>query len=117
MATSRKLRTFIAATPQYEVYLAPPWGDNPEPGEWGCDCCVVEAYTKREAKIIAYRHMSKQNRNYFQDCCAGDHVPYKHIDLEEIDLEEYAIQADLHGFGDITLQEEWGKDYVEWREE
>lgn len=113
MALSRKLRTFIASSPNYEVYKGCYYGDNPEPPEYGCDVCLVEAYTKREAKIIALKHFLKQTNNYYIDCCIGDHVPYKHINLEEIDVVAEIMESSKY---QEDFYRSWYSDYVPYKE-
>ena len=59
------MKKWLVYTPNYEVYPALPFGDCPEPGEWGADCVEVEAETKHDAIVCGLRLIRQQACHYF----------------------------------------------------
>lgn len=57
---------YTVCSPQYMDYSYS-YGEDAEPPEWTADCVSVEASTKREAKVLAVREMTKQGMGWVED--------------------------------------------------
>jgi len=73
-------------TPQYMTYGSP-WGDPPEPPEYGCDWVCVEADTKREALVKGVRKLREEKSEWLEDQASDGASPFTGLKAAKLQCE------------------------------
>lgn len=80
------MKRYFVVSPGYESY-GRPYGDPPEPPEYGCDVLEIEADSKRTALILGVREMLTWRESWAKDNRDDGLPPWAGYRVEEVEAD------------------------------